>query len=106
MRPRNPVFKVLWSRLHMFQGWLRRAESTLQDGYGEKAAEDLSEEKISGLGLPRGVHSVDRGRRLFQEEEKAGRRVQGGAGAGMDMTTTHAGAEKLGPDTVGAAERS
>lgn len=33
----------------------------------------MTEEKIFGLGLPRGVHSVDRGKSIFQAEAKQGR---------------------------------
>lgn len=85
MKHRNPVDKVLWSRLHMFQGWLRRADSTLLDGYGEKAGEDLSE-KIFGWGLPPGVHSGT-GEKHIQgggkgKEDSAGQGVCWGRGAG------------------------
>lgn len=40
-------------------------------GCGKKAGEDLSE-KISGLGLPPGVHSADRGEAYSRQRQRQG----------------------------------
>lgn len=68
-----------------FQGWLRRADSALLGGSGEKAGEDLSE-RISGWGLPPGVHSGDREKHIQGggkgKEYSAGQGLCWGRGAG------------------------
>lgn len=62
----------------MRQGWLRREDSTLPDGYGGKAGEDLTEEKILLWASQQGVHLGDRGRSVFQPEARGREQLYAG----------------------------
>lgn len=65
----------------------------------------MTEEKIAGVGLPKGVHSMDRGRSVFHAKTEAGRREElqqvSTVKKRMQGREGYARAGELGSDPVG-----
>lgn len=87
----------------MLHNWMRREDSTLPDGYGVKAGEDLTQEKTLALGLQQRVHSGHGGEACSsqrQEGESCSTQVSGVKGRVQGREC--AGVKKLGSEPMGA----